>query len=89
MREHNDIAQWEDGIDVEGPGDDGFMLVGHGYPELREPAFPSAPNFLSLQPFDETGRGKNERAPIPQGQESFDSTQGRWRAPQRERINNP
>jgi hypothetical protein len=51
-------------------------LIGHGYPELREPAFPSASHFLSLQPVDETRPGKNERAPIPQDREPTDSTRG-------------
>src|ERR1700733_5975129 len=41
VREHDDVAQWEDRIDVERTGDDGLVLVGYGYPESREPTFPS------------------------------------------------
>src|SRR5580704_14205427 len=75
MREHDDVAQWEDGINVERPGDDGLMLVGHGHPELREPTCPSAPHFLRLQIFDETRARKNEHEPKFRGKSPISRTE--------------
>jgi hypothetical protein len=53
MREHNNVAQRKDGIDINAAGDDGLVWVAHDYPELPEPAFPSAPLFLRLGTFDD------------------------------------
>ena len=36
VREHDDVAQRKDGIDVERSGDDGLVLIGHGCPEFRD-----------------------------------------------------